>query len=560
MTIGRSHMMSGPEVSRRALVVGLASLLPGVIHSARRSAQGNEAAATEHQHGFQSPAIEDGSKWADPRAFGALFDGITDDTDAWQKAIDVAARKQIPVMAAGGGTSLIKCKAVPNGTYGGDPSVRVFRALDINHSNLTIDLAGSRLRLIGQGASNAVNYAFGTAKNMRPRALSNIKVRNGILDFDPTGDPSANKRAFYFVGIKGIYLEDLLLTSSGRRAGATITLQNCQAVRIRNLTARNVTQGMNLSYVDDVLLDTLMFDTFREAIDCDRAVTALVARNLAFRNGGPSNQCIDLNSVMDVHISDVWAENVGNIALINYKTTTPPTFADWVNDRPVTAYLPSRNVVIERVRGDRICSPQSTTIPFRIGNDQKLARESLYHLENITLRDVVLTNCPSYIPIELVRNALLENVTIEGAVNPADSMGCIDIRSDFKGTATSATLRNVRVVMGPGASRGIKANAPAFVKLKDVTVAGASRMGASFFDFTSLDQNRARLEFDRVKAIATSGNSAVAYRFGDAGARGYDYSILWNPQNSEVGGFSRRFIMNGEAAQHIKLKPSAARK
>jgi hypothetical protein len=425
----------------------------------------------------------------------------------------------------------------------------VYQALDINRSGLTIDFGGTRLRVRGYGQSKCVNYAFGTAKNLTPGAISRLRFANGILDFDPSGDRSINKRSFHLVGVDDVEISDLLLTSTGPRAGATITLQNCRRVKMRNIRGVNITQGMNLSYVDDVELDRLAFDNFSEAIDCDRRVRRMVARDLAFANGGPNNQCIDLNSVEDVLISGIDAKDVGNIVLVNYKITTPPTYREYVSNATVTHYSPSKNVTIEHVRGQRICYPASTSIPLRLGNDQRRSDESSYPSENITLRHIVLSQCPSFIPIELVRNAVLEDVVFDGALNPNPDMGCIDIRGDRFGT--SATLRKVRVAMAPGATRGIRSNGPASLKLEDVTVSGNSAPGAAFFEFTALDQHQARLLLQKTSAIATAGSGAVAFRFGDSGTS-RNYSVTMGPEVRARGAFARRFVLIGKAARRVK--------
>jgi hypothetical protein len=501
---------------------------------------------------FPASALVPGSGASvDPREFGARFDGRSDDTDAWQSAIDFAAARGLTVAPRRAGTSLLVCKPVPRATYGNSPETRVYQAVDINRSGLRIDFGGARLRIRGHGQTKCVNYAFGTAKNLAPGTVSGLRFANGILDFDPSGDRSINKRAFHLVGVDDVEISDLLLTSTGPRAGATITLQNCRRVKMRNIQGVNITQGMNLSYVDDVELDRLAFDNFSEAIDCDRRVRRMIARTLTFANGGPNNQCIDLNSVEDVLISGIDAKDVGNIALVNYKITTPPTYRDYVSNAAVTHYSPSRNVTIEHVRGQRICYPASTTIPLRLGNDQRRSDESSYPSENITLRHIALSQCPSFIPIELVRNAVLEDIVFDGALNPNPDMGCIDIRGDLFGT--SATLRNVRVAMAHRGTRGIRSNGPASLRLEDVTVSGSSTPGAIFFEFTALDQHQAVIRLDRVAAVATSGAGAVAFRLGDGGT-GRKYSVTMGPDVRARGAFARRLVLNGWAARRVKTR------
>jgi hypothetical protein len=165
------------------------------------------------------------------------------------------------------------------------------------------------------------------------------------------------------------------------------------------------------------------------------------------------------------------------------------------------------------------------------------------------LRDVVLSDCPSFIPIELVRRAVLEGVLFKGALNPSPNMGCIDIRGDLY--PTSAVLNDVRLVMSAGATCGIRSNSPASLKLRDVTVAGRSDPKAVFFDLTTLDHHRSDIEFDGVTASATSGSGGVAFRFGDGGTRG-DYSIKLSRTVQARGPFAKELVLNGRAASHLR--------
>lgn len=524
------HPLPRRDVVRGALVAFSAMALGNVTNAA--------AAASRLSSGI------------DPRDFGARFNGRTDDTAAWQAAIDKAARTGIPLVCGSRGTSLIRCRPEPRGSYGGS-STLVYQALDIDRSNLAMDLGQCRIKLVGYGTTDAVNYAFGTAKNVTAGTLTNIRISNGTIDFDPTRDPSINKRAFYLIGVDGVDIDGLTLLSSGSREGATITLQNCRGVSVRNLIGNNITQGMNLAYVDDVTLENLQFDTFREAIDCDHKVTGLRATNLVFKNGGPTNQCLDLNSVEDAVISGITAQNVGNIAIVNYKTFTPPTYEAFVYNEPFDSYSPSKNVLIEGVRADTICYPSSkSTLPFQLGDNQSLADQSAQPLENITLRDVVLTNCPSFIPIELVRNAVLENITFQGATNPNVKRGCIDIRSDYPGTETSVVLRNVTVEMGPQGTRGVYATAPTTLELADVTVTGPSVDTARFFHFVNLEKNGAKVTLENTIAESTTGESAIAFCFSGS-PDGLDYSIEWGPGTGIEGAFAMELLANGDAATRI---------
>ncbi len=390
-----------------------------------------------------------------PRTFGAVFDGVTNDTAAWQAAIDFAALNNLPVKVQGGGTTRLVCLPVSTGLYGPDSSgTQVYRAVNINYSDLKIDLGGCTIRMTGiePGVGN-VHYCFATAKNMTIGALKNIRIFNGTIDLNQDDDLlTLNHRGFYFVGVDGLFLDDLRFTSSGLKTGAGISFQNSRRIRLSRLDFKNITQGANFSYVEDLTADQLSFDTFTEGIDFDHKATNFTLSNLTFRNSLSTDyQCMDFNSCQNGFVSGVTVYNVGSIAIVNYKTTTPPTFLEWVgwvSGVAVSAYVPSKRVTIEGVRGD--IAGISGTNPFKIGPDQTLADQSDSPCENITLRDIKLSNTVGIVWIELCVGFLLEDIYIQGLIAPSTSFGCIHVAADFSGYVPRGTLRNVHVVMGAG--------------------------------------------------------------------------------------------------------------
>jgi hypothetical protein len=141
----------------------------------------------------------------------------------------------------------------------------------------------------------------------------------------------------------------------------------------------------------------------------------------------------------------------------------------------------------------------------------------------------------------------LENFRFQGAVNPIPGMGCIDIRSDFPGTQTSVTLRNVTIEMGPAGTRGIRATAPAFVRMSNVRVIGPSNAAAVLFQFVNLEKNSAVIELEDV--TAQTGQGGIAFQFAGTGE---NYSVVWGRGNCVRGRFARSVNFSGSAARRMK--------
>lgn len=487
---------------------------------------------------------------ASVRDFGAVGDGVADDTDAVQ-----AMKDALGYIHFTRGTYKLVAKPVSPYTYGNFPATPVYRAVDIDGSNVSITAdEGALIKFIGHEDTSAVevNYAFATAKNMTLGAITNLKIKGLRFDFDPTGDSSSNKRSFSIIGCHGVFIDDVELMSSGPRAGATITLQNCLTVRLSRLRFLNTTQGINCSFVDDIVGSMLQFDNFSEAIDFDRKCNWVNLSKLSFRNGGPTNQCIDINSCTNVHILGVGVYNVGNIAIVNYKTTTPGTYADYVNNVAVTSYSPSKNVTIEGVSGDTAGATGGQT-SFTIGGDQLQADESPTPNEDITLRDVKLTNTAGFIWVELARNVLLDDIRITGLNSGVGTIGAIDIRADFTGYAPSVSLRRVHLTLSASALCGIRAAQPGTLNFDDVVVEAVGNASLFVYDFSGLNQNNPVLSFERTAAKLVSGSGGTAFKFGDAVAGG-SYQIAWGDGNRIVGSFTNTFALNGDSQKLVQKK------
>lgn len=371
--------------------------------------------------------------------FGAVGDGVTDDTAAIQAAIDTVNNVHFPP-----GTYKVTVSNISPFTYGNttDP---VYRAININKSNLRITGDCAVINLFGYDnpSGGEVNYAFSTAKNMTLGAISNIEIRGLEFEFNPAGKSGTTYRSLHIVGCRGVVLDDLFLYSSGSRFGATITLQNCEQVRFSNIRMRNVTQGMNFSYVDDVQFSNIMLDYFSEGIDFDRMVSRCTATNVNFTStyGIASGQCWDMNSVRDSTFKNITAYNCGNVAYLNFKQTTPPTYAEYINNDPVTVFTPSRNVTID---GAKVHTCAQGGAAFYVGDDANTNPGVL--TSDITITNVDMMDSGGF-EVRMAIDVTLENITcINAYPNLTANFALFFILQGSRTNArSSAKLRNITV-------------------------------------------------------------------------------------------------------------------
>lgn len=374
----------------------------------------------------------------------AVADGVADDTAAIQSAINAAKVNRRPVWIPPG--RYVVTASSSGMTYGNDPATPVYRALDIDGSRLHIVGHGATLLLKGiDNPSGAeVNYVFSTAKNMTKGTIDEIVVEGLRFDFNAalvTGEAGANYRSFHIVGARDVVLRDMLFRSSGARAGATITLQNCDQVEMSRLRFRNITQGMNFSFVDDVRMSDIFFDNFSEAMDFDRQVQRLVASNIQFiSTGAAAGQCWDLNSVRDAVIRGVTAKNCGNVMTINYKTTTPETYAEYVAGTIPVNYTPSARVSVSGIRIED-CGGSST--PALLVTD---AADPAGSSIDISFTDFFLRNSGSIGAIPGDRIVLRDGVVQDSLALTDDTYGAIYIRKTTGSSVkASVVIDNVLV-------------------------------------------------------------------------------------------------------------------
>lgn len=456
------------------------------------------------------------------------FTGSLDVTDAIQAAVDSSNAVFFPP-----GTYRVVCKSTSVFDYG-NATNDVFRAVDINKNNLTLLGHHATIRVIGydQAGTSEINYAFSTAKNMNIGDVVNFKASGLKFDFDPTGDGSSTKRSFYFGGVEGIVLDDITLTSSGTRAGGTMTFQQCRSIRIDNFTLKNCTQGMNFSYCYDIVGSNWRFDNFSEAVDFDRVVFGMKLSNLVFRNA-TGGQCLDLNSVQDVSITGINVDGVGNVAIVNYKDTTQATYADYVSNAAVGGvFTISKNVTLQQITG-RDCAG------IQLGLDRTAGYAGGGPLDRIILRDVHLVNVTQAagapLRIEDVKNFVVENVYMENCTSTTNtSWGAVTAEADttYADAHLSGTFRNVRI---NGCNlKGFRVSAPSRmvfdgVEVENFNTSNTANHGFAY-DLQTLNNRDGLIYIDRTLA-KTGQNSPVAWRFTENGAGVVEPQIFWGDGN-----------------------------
>lgn len=469
------------------------------------------------------------------RDYGAIGDGVTDDTDAVQAMFNALGFIHFTA-------GIYKLVAKPDSpyTYGnsataGGPVAPVYRAVDINGSNVSITGDGNAvIKFIGHEDTAFVetNYAFATAKNMTLGAITNLRIRGLRFDFDPTGDLGSNKRSFSITGCQGVFIDDCWFTSSGDRAGATITLQNCETVRISRLRFKNTTQGMNLSYVSDVEIDDLQFDNFNEAMDFDRVVRNFHVKNLSFVGRGTSDQAFDLNSVQNGDVDGIYAEGCGNIFLINYKSTTQETFAEYVNTDPVAAFTPSKNVTVSKVYGINVGSTTSRAIS--LGIDRVADYTGGASCDNLIVRDVYLDGC-GYCYVEDVTNFLLENWLMKNSIGVAStSFAALGFEADatYSDAHVSGTLRNISIVNC--GRKAIRVQTPEKLVLDNVNIDGFNVDNVlnygNAIELAYLNNRQAEIHISRC-SVRNGNNSPNGFVFSEGGSGTFKTRVFWGEGN-----------------------------
>lgn len=412
---------------------------------------------------------------------GAVCDNATDDAAAVTSSIADYAGKPIEVID----TSLVKASATSPFFLGNLTGNLVYPAVLFSQSN--VEIVGGTAHIVSRTspATSDIQPAYSTLKNMTLGTQQNITFRNHTIDVVNDADAAnSNQRGMYMVGVRGLRYLQTRGISSGTRRGYFSHIQNSADVIINGHYHSKVTGGFNFRYTNGIVLTSSVFNDFSEAVDFDGTATAITSANLIFKGTARTQQCFDVNSVQLATIGGVVVETAGNIANISYKNTTPPNFADYVNNVAPSSLTPTQDVVMRGVVGRTIGDTSNKS--FVIGNDWAgNPHDGFDPVNNIIIGDVRLRDTSGIKVWE--GNALtLSEIHLSSVLGSGVGEAAIDMQS---AVATNAQIAwsdlDARVIGASviGADRGaFRATNPSYLYIDGLEASGVDTLGTGVAD------------------------------------------------------------------------------
>ncbi|SDM26734.1 glycosyl hydrolase family 28-related protein [Siphonobacter aquaeclarae] len=260
--------------------------------------------------------------------FGAVGDGVTDDTQAIQRAIDACGASKIPLLFQAGKTYRIGQIAPVSNTY--------------------MDLNGSTLVLKDNINAPVIN------RQSTPPAYENVTIQNGTIDGNMANNhnPAAQAGAIWLTGWKNVTIRGINFINCYREL---INFYDIDKVRVENCHAKNC--GMNVvnsvytyfggfvNCSDVRVQDVSMTDSFGFGIHFYKC-TDYVADGVRFvnlthpasigitvtegdrglirnvRTKLTNNNAIEINAVKNVTLSDIFIEQPGVYGIVFGDDTT----------------------------------------------------------------------------------------------------------------------------------------------------------------------------------------------------------------------------------------------
>ncbi|MER9082571.1 hypothetical protein [Mesorhizobium sp. M0028] len=307
---------------------------------------------------------------------------------------------------------------------------KVYRAVALTQSNFTISGHGVVFHGVNRPgvAVSDVQPIFATDKNLTVGTVKNVTFKD--IAFDPANAASlanSNQRFLYGVGIDGLRFLATIGHSSGTRNGYFAHIQNSRNIQVTGHRHDRVTGGFNLRYCENIVITDFVFSDFSEAIDLDGTSKRAVIRNGVFQGTKRKQQCIDVNDQVDASIGDFSVNNVGNIITINYKTTTPDTYSEYLLNSPVRNFQVGKRIVVSNVTGSQIGDGVNNPAIF-IGWDWAAGN----HAGSGPVRDITIENiCLEDTGFVFVREGsglVFKNITLRSVIS-APGFSAVDMRS-----------------------------------------------------------------------------------------------------------------------------------
>ncbi|MER9579498.1 hypothetical protein NKJ36_31215 [Mesorhizobium sp. M0142] len=307
---------------------------------------------------------------------------------------------------------------------------RIYRAVALTQSNFTISGNGVVFHGVNRPevAVSDVQPVFATDKNLKVGTIKNVTFKDIAFDSANTASPAnSNQRFLYGVGIDGLRFLDTIGHSSGNRSGYFAHIQNSRNIQVTGHRHDRMTGGFNLRYCENIVITDFVFNDFSEAIDLDGTSKRAVIRNGVFQGTKRKQQCIDVNDQVDASIGDFSVNNVGNIITINYKTTTPDTYSEYLANSPVRNFQIGKRIVVSNITGSQIGDGVNSPSIYigwdwAAGNHAGSDPVSDITLENIYLEDT------GFVFVREGSGLVFKNITLRSVIS-APGFSAVDMRS-----------------------------------------------------------------------------------------------------------------------------------
>ncbi|MES0207918.1 hypothetical protein NKJ93_02310 [Mesorhizobium sp. M0028] len=366
----------------------------------------------------------------------------------------------------------------------------VFRSIAVQHSNVTFSGMGAVLRQVSHTVglvSGDVQPMFATDKNMTVGTIKDINFVGISFDSNNNTDAvNSNQRGFYIVGVDGLRFTYTIGHSTGTRRGYFAHLDNSKNIQVTGHRHDKMTGGYNVRFCENFVMTNFIFKDFSEAIDLDGPSKRVVIRSGIFEGTDRTKQCIDINDQIDASIGDFCCYFTGTIALVNYKTTTPETYAEYVVNAPVRNFQVGKRIILSNITGyqigDAVNSPS-----FFIGWDWAAGNHAgAAPVQDITLDNIYLDDA-GFIQVLEATGLVLKNVTLRGGLSSA-TYAAVDMRSSaatadqIAYSDLDAQIDGMRV---EGAQRGgVKISAASRAVVKGLMTKGNNTLGGTDSDLT----------------------------------------------------------------------------